>query len=298
LLESRGNYANPRVSPDGKLLALTLNGDRLAEARVIVYDWQNDRTLPLTEKGQGQAGAVWTPDSRYLIWAAPPLVRGKTRFLWKRADGSGDVHTLVESASYAFPSAISPDGEHLALGTFGPGGTKLDLSVAPLDLSKPDEMKLGREEPLVVLPGIEVGAVFSPDGKWVAYFSDESGQYEVYVQRFPGAGGHRKVSDGGGSYPQWFSNGRQVLLLYSNAQRIMAVDYHVNGDAFVPSKPRQWSATPIREIGTFLSWGLDPKGERAVVVPVEATPGNAGPPEVGYLLNFFDEVRRKVPAGK
>ena len=176
--------------------------------------------------------------------------------------------------------------------------TKLDLLVAPLDLSKPEEMKLGEAEPLVRLPGLEAGAVFSPDGKWVAYFSDESGQYEVYVQRFPGGGGHRKISDGLGLYPKWSSNGRQLLYGRPNSQGIMAVDYQENGDAFVAGKPREWSATPVRQIASNDSWGLDPKGERAVVIPVEAAPGNAGPPKVGYLLHFFDELRRKVPAGK
>jgi Tol biopolymer transport system component len=297
LLESRGRYTEPRVSPDGKLLALTLNIDLAAETRLIVYDWQNDRTLPLTEKGQVQSGAVWTPDSRYLVWAAP-AAGGKTRFLWKRADGSGEAHTLVESATYFGPTAISPDGKYLALMASGGPATKLDLLVAPLDLSKPDEMKLGEAEPLVRMPGIEAGAVFSPDGKWVAYFSDESGQYEVYVQRFPGAGGHRKISDDGGGYPKWSSNGRQLLYYDGSQLRIMAVDYQVNGDAFVASKPRRWSGTPVRQIGAADSWGLDPKGERAVVVPVDAAPGNAGLPKVAYLLNFFDELRRKVPTGK
>jgi Tol biopolymer transport system component len=249
-----------------------------------------------------QAGAVWTPDSRYLIWAAPPAggpaAGGKNRFLWKRADGSGEVHTLVESATYVGPTAISLDGKYLALMANGGPATKADLLVAPLDLSKPDEIKMGEAEPLVRMPGIEAGAVFSPDGKWVAYFSDESGQFEVYVQRFPGAGGHRKISDGGGGYPKWSSNGRQLLYYDGSQQRIMAVDYQVNGDAFVASKPRQWSGTPVRQIGAADSWGLDPKGERVVVVPVEAAPGNAGPPKVGYLPNFFDELRRKVATSK
>lgn len=294
LLEAVGNYAYPRVSPDGKLLAVTVDNDRAAEARLLVYDWQNDRTLPLTEKGQASGGAVWTPDSRYLIWATR-AANGKRRFLWKRADGSGEVHTLVESATYATPSAISPDGKFLALHAGDPK-TQLDLLVAPLDLSKPDEMKLGEAEPLVRLPGLELGAVFSPDGKWVAYMSDESGQYEVYVQRFPGGGGHRKVSEGLGIYPKWSSNGRQ--LLYNTTNWIMAVDYQENGDAFVAAKPRKWSANPIRQINTWDSWGLDPRGERAVVTPGQAATGNAGPPKVAYLLHFFDELRRKVPVGK
>ena len=78
----------------------------------------------------------------------------------------------------------------------------------------------------------------------------------------------------------------------------MAVDYQWNGDAFVAGKPRVWSPTPARSIAPNDSWDLDPKGDRAVAIPVlDATP-KAGPPKVAYLLHFFDEVRRKAPAVK
>jgi len=261
-----------------------------------VYDWRNDRTLVLSEKGQASLGAVWTPDSRYVIWTAP-ATNGKRRFLWKRADGSGDVHTLVESATYFSPAAISPDGKYLALLAADPK-TKLDLLVAPLDLSMPDEMKLGEAEPLVSLPGNQVGAAISPDGKWVAYFSDESGDYEVYVQRFPRGGGHRKISEGGGVWPKWSPNGRQLMYKEESRSLIMAVDYLGNGDAFVAGKPRVWSATPIRPTAPSDSWDVDPKGDRVVAIPVPDATRNASPPKVAYLLHFFDEVRRKAPAGK
>jgi serine/threonine-protein kinase len=299
LLETEGNYAYPRVSPDGKLLAVTAGASisrTPAENHLLVYDWRNDRTLTLTEKGQVWLGAVWTPDSRYVIWTAPATNGKKGRFLWKRADGSGEVHTLVERATYVQPEAISPDGKYLAL-VAGDPKTKLDLWVAPLDLSVPEAMKLGEAEPLVVLPGIQAGAAISPDGKWVAYFSDESGDYEVYVQRFPRGGGHRKISEGGGAFPKWSHNGRQLLYRELSGV-IMAVDYQGNGDAFVAGKPRVWSAAPIRSIAPDDSWDLDPKGDRVVAIPVADSTRNAGPPKVAYLLHFFDEVRRKAPARK
>jgi serine/threonine-protein kinase len=203
LLETEGDYTHPRVSPDGKLLVVTVGNfvSAGAESRLLVYDWRNDRTLALTEKGQARLGAVWTPDSRYVIWPAPATNEKKRRFLWKRADGSGEVHTLVENDRYTLPAAISPDGKYLVLMAADPK-TKFDLLVAPLDLTVPEEMKLGEAEPLVVLPPNQVGAAISPDGKWVAYFSDESGVYEVYVQRFPRGGGHRKISEGGGTWPK------------------------------------------------------------------------------------------------
>jgi serine/threonine-protein kinase len=295
LLETEGRYASPRVSPDGNLVAVTIDDDRDSETRLIVYDWRNDRTLALTEKGQVNGAAVWTPDSRHVIWATPPT-NGQRRFMWRRADGSGEARTLVEGPTYLNPTSVSPDGKYLAMHVWG-GETQLDASVAPLDLSSPDQMTLGEPEPLVRLPGTEVWPVFSPDGRWVAYFSDESGTYEAYVQRFPGGGGHRQVSEGGGIYPKWSSNGRQLLYTNPSSNRIMAVDYQGNGDAFVASKPRPWSATPIR-VGTSEYWGVDTAGERAVVVPAPVAPESAGPPKVAYLLHFFDELRRKAPVKK
>jgi len=295
LLEAEGRYTSPRVSPDGNLVAVTVDNDRRSETRLIVYDWRNDRTLALTEKGQVNEAAVWTPDSRYVIWATSPT-NGQRRFMWRRADGSGEARTLVEGPTYLNPTSVSPDGKYLAMQVWG-GETQLDLSVAPLDLSNPDQMTLGEPEPLVRLPGTEVWPVFSPDGRWVAYFSDESGTYEAYVQRFPEGGSHRKVSEGGGIYPKWSSNGRQLLYANPASNRIMAVDYQGTGDAFVASKPREWSATSVR-IGLTDSWDRDPTGERTAVSPAPAASENAGPPKVAYLLNFFDELRRKAPARK
>jgi hypothetical protein len=87
-------------------------------------------------------------------------------------------------------------------------------------------------------------------------------------------------------------------LLYTSNGHIMAVEYQGSGDAFVAGKPHEWSATPVRQVRADDPWGLDPKGERAVVIPVPDAPANAGPPKVAYLLHFFDELRRKVPVGK
>lgn len=101
----------------------------------------------------------------------------------------------------------------------------------------------------------------------------------MYVQRFPGRGGHRKVSEGGGVSPKCSSNGRQLLYAMPGRNRIMVVDYQGNGDAFVASKPRPWSPKPIC-LCVVDFWDVDPKGDRVVVA---------------YLLHFFDELRRNVP---
>jgi hypothetical protein len=138
--------------------------------------------------------------------------------------------------------------------------------------------------------------MFSPDGKWLAYFSDVSGRYEVYVQPFPGPGAPRNISVNGGVYPQWSSNGRELFFI-SLGSGIQVVDYHVEGAAFIASRPRSWSDTPMRRLGPIRDWGLHPDGKRIAMFPAEsADPANAGGPQFGFLLNFFDELRRRAPA--
>lgn len=294
LLAQPGFYTWPRVSPDGKLLAVTVDSSRGSDTRLLVYDWRNDRKLVLAEKGQVYFGAVWTPDSRYLIWVSHPP-GGKRRLYWKRADGSGEAHVLGESASYHLAMKVSPDGKYLLFQTFDPvAGYR--IVAAPLDLSKADDLKMGEPLPLSPQPGNQAGATLSPDGKWSAFFSDATGQYEVYVQRFPGGGDQRKISEGGGDYPKWSSGGRQ--LLYQSNQGLMAVDWQADGKTLVTGKPHQWSPARILVPGSDDVYDPDPTADRAVVIPVEDATAGASPPKVAYLLHFFDELRRKAPVGK
>jgi predicted Ser/Thr protein kinase len=292
LLATPGPYTLPSFSPDpaGRFLALTKGAGGTGE--VLVYDWQNDVTVNLTRPGQQNGYPVWSPDGRHIAMFTPPNAVD-----WVRSDGSGEAHRILEWKSSMLPTSISPDGRYLALSERNPD-TLLDLWVAPLDLSDPDQPKVGKPQVLVNAPGNDFGAVFSPDGKWIAYFSDQSGRYEVYVRPFPGPGAPRNVSVNGGAYPAWSRNGRE-LLFESLASSIQVVDYHVNGDAFLASRPRMWSNAGYRNVSTVRSWGLHPDGMRIAMFPPEsADPKNAGGAHFGFLLNFFDELRRRAPEGK
>ena len=137
--------------------------------------------------------------------------------------------------------------------------------------------------------------MFSPDGRWIAYRSNESGAYEIYVRPFPaGRGGKWQISTGGGLYGIWSNNGRE--LFYETADnRIMVVEYTVNGDSFLPGKPRLWSEKQIYYAGVT-NLALAPDGKRFAVFPMpeDAGPGK-GSVRVTFLLNFFDELRRRMP---
>jgi serine/threonine-protein kinase len=176
--------------------------------------------------------------------------------------------------------------------------TGQDLFTLPLDTSDPDHPKAGKPEVFLRTPADERTPRFSPDGRWIAYLSNESGSYEIYVRPFPaGSGGKWQISTGGALYPLWAKNSRE--LFYETADsRIMVVDYAVSGDSFMPGVPRPWSEKQLFYAGAS-NLDLAPDGKRfAVLTAPESTNTENGSVHVMMLENFFDELRRKVPAGK
>ena len=153
---------------------------------------------------------------------------------------------------------------------------------------------------LLRTPFGERSPAISPDGRWIAYQSNESGVFEIYVRPFSerGAakGGKWQVSSGGGLYPMWSRNGRE-LFYETDSQQIMAAEYTAQGESFSPGKTRLWSKTRILPM-TEPVLDLAPDGQRIVAAPGREGGGD-GPASVhvNFLLNFFDEVRRRVPAG-
>src|SRR5262249_22214028 len=150
--------------------------------------------------------------------------------------------------------------------------TGFDLWTLPLDMTDPDRPKPGKPEPFLRTPADERVSSFSPDGRWIAYRSNESGTDEIYVRPFPGPGGKWQISVAGGLYAFWGKNGRE--LFYEAAdQRVMKLEYTVKGDSFLPGTPRVWSESRIFNPGVS-HMDLSPDGKRfAVLVPAE----NAGP---------------------
>jgi Tol biopolymer transport system component len=146
---------------------------------------------------------------------------------------------------------------------------------------------------------------FSPDGRWIAYMSNESGRYEVYVRPFSGqvSSGSSKwqISTGGGFHPLWSRKGRELFYETLRPDNwIMSTTFTAKADSFAADKPRLWSNAQI-VAPNLLAWMADlaPDGKRfAVIRNEEPTGEQKGSAHVTVLLNFFDELRRRVPAGK
>jgi serine/threonine-protein kinase len=138
---------------------------------------------------------------------------------------------------------------------------------------------------------------FSPDGRWLAYSSNETETREVYVRPFPGPGGKSHISTGGGQFPIWSRNGRELFFLGPDGH-IMVASYTAKGDSFVPGKPRVWSPKSLLVIFGVRPCDLAPDGKRfAVLLREDGTAEQKPITHLTVLLNFFDELRRRVPAG-
>ena len=296
LLAAPGLYFTPRFSPDGKRLALAVGS--FGGGDVQVYDWQRDTMTRLTFM-QTNAFPVWTPDGKRIAFVSHSP--GGDSMQWIRADGAGEAQVLLESKGERRGYSFSPDGRRFAFAQQGVD-TGFDLWTLPLDLSDPEHPKPGKPELFLRTQFDEQEPVFSPDGRWIAYTSNESGGNEVYVRPFqggkPSGSGKWQISISGGRHPIWSRDGRE-LFYETPDNRAMAASYTGKADSFAADKPRVWSNTQIREPAGIWNLDLAPDGKRFAVFPrPDANGERKGSVHVTVLLNFFDELRRRVPVGK
>ncbi len=285
LLRTPGSYSLPRLSPDGRKLSF-IGMDQ----NVYVYDLDRDVVSRVTFTG-GANGAVWASDGKHLVFGS---TAGGFGMYWVRADGTGEAQRLLGSQHNLAPWSFSPDGTRLAYFQRIPGSG--DIFTLRLDLADPDHPRPGTPEPFLQTPADELLPAFSRDGRWIAYLSDESGGREIYVRPFPaGRGGKWQVSSGGGSYPFWSRDGKELFYENGNLQ-IMVVDFQTNADSFIPAKPRLWSEKQLFSPG-LMNLDLAPDGRRfAILDPAGASP-ETGSVHVTVLLNYFDELKRRVSHG-
>jgi Tol biopolymer transport system component/predicted Ser/Thr protein kinase len=293
LIATPGAYSSLHFSPDGRRLAVLMNTSSGTD--LYVYELERETMTRLTFGGHAQ-NPVWTPDGKHIAFQS---TANGFEIQWVRSDGSGEPQRLLttQNSNSVSTWSFSPDGQRLAYQENNPE-TGYDLSTLPLDTSDPDHPKPGKPEPFLATPSDENVPMFSPDGRWIAYRSNESGTLEIYVRPFPaGRGGKWQISARGGLYPIWSNDGRELFYETTN-NRIMVVDYTVNGDSFVPGKPRLWSEKQIFYPGSW-NLALAPDGKRFAVFPTpEAAGSEKGSVHVTFLQNFLDELQRRIPAGR
>jgi eukaryotic-like serine/threonine-protein kinase len=271
------NYVLPRISPDGLHVAV---GIEEGESQVWVYDFGRDALTRLTFGGGLNVDPVWTPDGNRIVFKG-----AANRMYSQPADGSAEPEVLTSSelSGNNVPGSWSPDGQVLTFMEINPN-TGYDVYI----------LKDGKPQPFVNTASLETAPRFSPDGRFIAYASDESGRLEIYVRPYPGPGGKWQVSTEGGSEPVWNPKGRD--LFYRSGNKMMAVDVATQ-PGFTAGKPKVlFEGSYVPTPRSFPDYDVSPDGKRFLMLKADAQA--QGPTQINVVVNWFEELKRKVPTGK
>ena len=267
-----GSYTNPRISPDGRRL-LVENGVNFIEA----LDLARGTRARLTSSAFGTLMSTWTADGNRVVFR---------RFhspCWTRADGGGDAAPLPAAGVNDWPTSPGPDPDSVIVVRIRPetGGDVFLISISGAFEPKP----------LIVTPAYEGGAQLSPDGRFLLYQSNASGQAEIYVRPYPALDRQWQVSEGGGVQARWSRNSREIY--YRSENRIVAVPISTSGKEPVFGKPVALFADEY-EFGQGISnpnYDVTPDGR---FVMLQRSP-NGG--KLRAVIHWTEELKRILAAG-
>jgi Tol biopolymer transport system component len=243
---------------------------------VWAYDLERDALSRLSGP-EGQQ-PVWTPDGLRVTFLSGPF-----DIVWQESMGSGAAERLGSLTGAGELNSWSPDGKWLAFTDIHPT-TSADIWVLSLE---------GEREvrPFLQTPALEAGGVFSPDGRWIAYDSNESGKLEVYVQAFPGPGARRQVSTEGGRQAVWARNGREIFYRSGDMMMVVAVETE---PSFSLSKPKalfEGRYAGGSEWKGYANYDVTADGQSFLMIRSEE---ETAPTEIHVVLNWAEELRAKA----
>ena len=271
------DYSQPSVSPEGTRVAVHIADD---EDDIWIWDLERNTQTRLTFDPEVDRRPIWTPDGDWVVFASNR--DGAHNLFQKKADNTGQVERLTTSPTSQVPNAISPDGKMLVLAEgLGNSRFRRDLSMVSLED--------GLSEVLLDSEFNELAARISPDGGWIAYTSNESGQLEIYVRPFPDVdSGNWTVSIDGGDRSHWGPNGRELFYL-STDQHMMRVPIRTEGGTFSPGNPEALFST--QPYTNFFDVSED--GQRFLMIRQGGTSETR--PRINIVENWFEELKERVP---
>jgi eukaryotic-like serine/threonine-protein kinase len=282
-------YVNPRLSPDGRRVAVVITE---RDSQTWLYDLSRETLTRFTFEGNSNTAPAWTPDGKRIAFQSNK--EGPGNLFWQLADGSGGLERLDTSEHNHIPGSWSPVGQLLAFIEINPI-TGYDIWVLRMGDPSAGSGQARKGQAFLRTQFNESVPRFSTDGRWLAYVSDESGRYEIYVQPYPGPGGKWQISTEGGTEPVWNPNGRE--LFYRSGNKMMAVDIATQ-PSLTAGKPQmlfegQYQPTPA----TSPNYDVSSDGQRFLMLkPSEQA--QAAPTQINVVLNWFEELKQKVPTGK
>jgi Tol biopolymer transport system component len=257
------------------------------ETQIWLYDLARETLTRFTIEGNTNVNQDWTPDGKRIRFYSTRENDSESGYFWQLADGSGGAERL----------SAAPDGT----GSWSSAGRVLAVSGTATATGwdiytvRPGEggQRLVRT-PFVRTPFNEISPTFSTDGRWLAYASDASGRYEIYVQPYPGLGGRWQISTEGGTEPVWSRNGRE--LFYRSGDKMMAVEIDARS-SFSAGKPKSlFQGRYLPATAQNVNYDVSPDGRRFLMIK----PGGEeqAPTQVNLVLSWFEELKRLVPVSK
>ena len=280
LLDTPGQYSWPSVSPDGQRLALGVVESGVKNLSVFTNLHERPR---FAWNAEDVEGAAWSRDGRYV------LGRSSRGIEWFSALG-GSAHVLIPSAKIQVPWTFSPGDTMLAFAIMDTL-TAFDLWTAPIE-KHGDTLRAGSPRPLLRTPVYEVYPAISPDGNWLAYWSNESGAAVLYVRSLADTSTKVAIATGGG-VPRWSRTGRRLFYTRPDHQ-LMVVDYTVAGGQFIASRPRRWTSVDFADTGVLPNYDLY-DDDRFVVALLPARANDAQATHVKLIVGLPERLRQKLP---
>jgi serine/threonine-protein kinase len=277
VLEEGRFFRAPRVAPDGRRIAVQIN----AGGSCDLWIREGGTLRPLTDTGQA-SNPIWTPDSRSLTFSS--RAQGSFAIQSIPSDGAGEARTLLLSDIPIVPEAWSSDSTQLIF---------REISSTP-DLFVTDVREPGSKRAYVVSDYSEHSAALSPSGEWVGYVSDQTGSEEVYVRPFPGPGGERRVSRGGGEAPSWGRDDSDLVFRSSDEDSVFSASLRLDLSEVVVEKRALFGARSYWNPPGRASYDVHPDGQRLLML--NQRDPNATRSKLRVVENWFSELRTLVGA--
>ena len=274
------NYATFSLSPDERRAAVSLLDADGRVADLWILDLMRGSISRLTFDPSSEGWGVWSPDGNNIVYNSNRLGDGHVHLYEKAASGTGDDQLLLQSASDKYPTSWSRDGQFILFVNW-PLRAKAGIWLLPLT---------GERQPRALLQTAafdQTGGQFSPDGRFVAYMSNESGRTEVYVRPFPLSDDKWRISSGGGQLPSWRADGKELFYV-TDEGRLMSAEIRFSGK-FENGVPQQLFQTNIKNSGGGLCYGAAADGQRFLVNTfVEGD----NPAPMTIVLNWTNDLKR------
>jgi Tol biopolymer transport system component len=271
-------FAQPHLAPDGRRVVVSV---RAPSSDLWSFDLARGTWSRQTYDGQSSF-PVWAPDGLRLVFASAKA--GPTNTFWKPVDGPESSEQPLISGDFAtFPFSLSSDGQLLAYVKADPTNGQ-DIWVLPV--AEP-----AKQRPFLQTRFREGAPQFSPDGRWIAYVSDESGRTEIYVRPFPGPGEKWTVSSDGGNEPVWARKSKE--LFYRSGDAMMVVDVATN-PSFSVGKPRQLFQKPYERSGAYWA-NYDVTADGQQLLMVKGAEQIRLPSQMNIVLNWFEDLKQRAP---